>query len=108
MYVHVRKDMRELVQNLWKNVVSSQNEAEYQQRLNELDQACVNSSKFVDCIKKFWLTLHKERFVEAWTNKVMHLENTTTNRYDYVYFKIVIILFIYFLHLIDFFVQFNI
>jgi hypothetical protein len=38
----------------------------------------------------------------------MHLENTTTNRYDYVYFKIVIILFIYFLRLIDFFVQFNI
>ncbi|KAK2383491.1 protein FAR1-RELATED SEQUENCE [Trifolium repens] len=81
MAVHVPKDMRELLQNLWYNVVSSQNEVEFQQRLNELDQACVNSSKFVDYINNIWLTPHKERFVHAWTNKVMHLGNTTTNRY---------------------------
>jgi hypothetical protein len=86
MAVHVPKDMRESLQNLWYNVVFSQNEVEFQQRLNELDQACVNSSKFVDYINNIWLTPHKERFVHAWTNKVMHLGNTTTNRYDYVYF----------------------
>jgi hypothetical protein len=50
MAVHVPKDMRESLQNLWYNVVFSQNEVEFQQRLNELDQACVNSSKFVDYI----------------------------------------------------------
>jgi hypothetical protein len=51
--------------NLWRNVVSSQNEVEYQQQLNALDQACVNSTKFVDYINKIWLTPHKERFVHA-------------------------------------------
>jgi hypothetical protein len=96
MAVHVPKDMRELLQNLWYNVVSSQNEVEFQQRLNELDQACVNSSKFVDYINNIWLTPHKERFVHAWTNKVMHLGNTTTNRYDYVYLYSVIFLFFIF------------
>ncbi|KAK2418954.1 protein FAR1-RELATED SEQUENCE [Trifolium repens] len=88
MSVHVRKDMRELLQNLWRNVVFSQNEVEYQQRLNELDQACVNSRKFVDYINKIWLTPHKERFVHAWTNKVMHLGNTTINRVESTHWKL--------------------
>jgi hypothetical protein len=48
--------MRELVKNLWQNIVSSPNQVEYQQRLNALDQACVNSSKFVDYYNKTWLT----------------------------------------------------
>lgn len=88
--VHVSKDMREMVKNLWQNIVYSSDEVEYQQRLNELEQACVNSKKFFDYVNNIWLTPHKEKFVAAWTNKVMHLGNTTTNRYDYVYFKIVI------------------
>ncbi|KAK2373976.1 protein FAR1-RELATED SEQUENCE [Trifolium repens] len=88
MSVHVPKDMRELLQNLWRNVVSSQNEVEFQQRLNELDQACVNSNKFVDYIDNIWLTPHKERFVHAWTNKVMHLGNTTTNRVESAHWKL--------------------
>jgi alpha-glucosidase len=87
--VHVSKDMRELV----KNVVSSPDEVEYQHQLNALEQTCVKSSKFVDYVNNTWLTSHKERFDAAWSNQVMHLGNTTTNRYDYVYFKIVIILF---------------
>ncbi|KAK2366952.1 PKS-NRPS hybrid synthetase [Trifolium repens] len=86
--VHVPKDMRELLQNLWRNVVSSQNEVEFQQRLNKLDQACVNSNKFVDYINNIWLTPHKERFVHAWTNKVMHLGNTTTNRVESAHWKL--------------------
>jgi len=37
---------------------------------------------FVDYVNQTWLTPHKERFVKAWMNKVMHLGNTTTNRYQ--------------------------
>ena len=36
----------------------------------------------VDYMKQTWLIPHKERFVVVWTNKVMHLGNTTTNRYE--------------------------
>ena len=33
---------------------------------------------FVDYVNQTWLIPHQERFVKAWTNKVMHLGNTTT------------------------------
>ncbi|KAH1241766.1 hypothetical protein GmHk_07G019265 [Glycine max] len=37
---------------------------------------------FVDYVNKTWIIPHKERFVTVWTNKVMHLGNTTTNRVE--------------------------
>jgi hypothetical protein len=83
---HLVKDMRKLVKQLWQNIVFSQDEVEYQQRLNEFEQACAGSSKFLDYVNDTWLNPHRQRFVEAWTNRVMHLGNTTTNRYDYAYF----------------------
>ena len=39
---------------------------------------------FVDYVNETWIIPHKENFVTAWTNKVMHLGNTTTNRYENV------------------------
>ncbi|KAH1194226.1 hypothetical protein GmHk_19G055071 [Glycine max] len=39
---------------------------------------------FVDYVKDTWIIPHKEKFVTAWTNKVMHLGNTTTNKYEIV------------------------
>ena len=39
---------------------------------------------FVDYVNETWIILHKEKFVKAWTNKVIHLGNTTTNRYEIV------------------------
>ncbi|KAH1257729.1 hypothetical protein GmHk_03G007632 [Glycine max] len=35
---------------------------------------------FVDYVNKTWIISHKEKFVTACMNKVMHLGNTTTNR----------------------------
>ncbi|GAU16800.1 hypothetical protein TSUD_200430 [Trifolium subterraneum] len=78
--VLVPKDMRDLVKNLCNNVVFSSNEVEYGLNLNEFEQTCVNSSKFLDYVKNSWLNNYKERFVAAWNNKVMHLGNTTSNR----------------------------
>jgi len=40
---------------------------------------------FVDYVKDIWIISHKEKFITAWTNKVMHLGNTTTNRYEIVH-----------------------
>ena len=39
---------------------------------------------FVDYVKDTWIISHKEKFVTAWTNKVMHLRNTTTSSYEIV------------------------
>lgn len=59
---------------------------------------CDNVHPFEDCVQTFelvyflspilveyvsgaWLRPHKEKFVKAWTDRVMHLSNTTSNRY---------------------------
>ncbi|XP_045802207.1 uncharacterized protein LOC123895761 [Trifolium pratense] len=76
------------VKNLWRDVVESPNEVEYQQRLNAFQQACVNSSNFVEYVNNTWLAPHKEQFVEAWTNRVMHLGNTTTNRVESAHWRL--------------------
>jgi len=40
-------------------------------------------------VKETWLTSHQERLVETWIKGVMHMGNTTTNKYDYICMKIV-------------------
>ncbi|KAH1192837.1 hypothetical protein GmHk_19G053981 [Glycine max] len=37
---------------------------------------------FTDYVNDTWIIPHKEKFITAWTNKVMHLGNTTTNRVE--------------------------
>ncbi|GAU50943.1 hypothetical protein TSUD_375430 [Trifolium subterraneum] len=86
--VLVPKDMHDLVKKLWNNVVFSSNEVEYGLNLNEFDQACVNSRKFHDYVKNSWLNNYKERFVTTWTNKVMHLGNTMSNRAESAHWKL--------------------
>ncbi|KAL5159962.1 hypothetical protein HKD37_15G044200 [Glycine soja] len=47
---------------------------------------CPSKQQFDGCLKRFemdtWIIPHKEKFVTLWTNKVMHLGNTTTNRVE--------------------------
>lgn len=36
---------------------------------------------FCEYVKNTWLNPHKEKFVTAWVDRLMHMGNTTTNRY---------------------------
>jgi len=47
---------------------------------------------FVDYVCQTWVFLHKEIFLKARTNKVMHLGNRTTNRYEYFFLFVLICL----------------
>ena len=60
----------------------SSDEVEYEQRLGLFRGTCIDCSVFYDYVHEQWLNSHKEKFVDAWTNRVMHLGNTTTSRYD--------------------------
>ncbi|KAH1194291.1 hypothetical protein GmHk_19G055125 [Glycine max] len=40
---------------------------------------------FFDYVNQTWIIPHKEKFVKAWTNKMMYLENTTTNRVEFAH-----------------------
>ena len=73
--------MQETIDILWKDLVWDSDEVEYTQRFHKLEQACVDCSEFIDYLKDTSLTPHMHRFVGAWTNRVLHLGNTTTNRY---------------------------
>ena len=54
---------------------------EYDECVAKFDVVCSPWPLFVDYVKKTWLLPYKEKFVTAWTDKVMHLGNTTSNRY---------------------------
>jgi alpha-glucosidase len=74
-------DLQKTINTLWMEVVWASDEVEYGQRLHQLEQACVDYSGFINYVKDTWLTPHRQRFVGAWINRVLHLGNTTTNRY---------------------------
>ncbi|KAH1249563.1 hypothetical protein GmHk_05G012890 [Glycine max] len=50
--------------------------------------ACSPWPMFVDYVNETWVIPHKEKFITAWTNKVMHLGNTTTNRVEYAHWAL--------------------
>ncbi|XP_045810534.1 uncharacterized protein LOC123904975 [Trifolium pratense] len=55
--VQIPKDMQQKVKNLWRDVVESPDEVEYQQRLNAFQQACVNSSNLVEYVNNTWAAM---------------------------------------------------
>ena len=52
--------------------------------LKKFEIACSPWPMFVGYVNETWIISQKEKFVTAWTNKVMHLGNTTINRYENV------------------------
>ena len=63
-------------------MVDYPSENEFDECLKKFEIVCSPWIMFVDYVNQTWIIPHKEKFVKAWTNKVMHLENTTTNKYE--------------------------
>ncbi|KAH1188237.1 hypothetical protein GmHk_U059798 [Glycine max] len=57
-------------------------EQQFDEYLKRFEMVCSSWPMFVDYVKDTWIIPHKKNFVTAWTNKVMHLGNTTTNRVE--------------------------
>ncbi|XP_058783030.1 uncharacterized protein LOC131657679 [Vicia villosa] len=57
-------------------------EDKFDVHLNHFESVYGDIPSFFKYVKETWLTLYKERFVPAWTNRVTHLGNTTTNRVE--------------------------
>ncbi|KAH1197677.1 Protein FAR1-RELATED SEQUENCE 5 [Glycine max] len=72
----------EYVMNAWGTLVDCPSEQQFDEYLKRFEMVCSPWSMFVDYVKDTWIIPHKEKFVTAWTNKVMHLGNTTTNRVE--------------------------
>ncbi|XP_027912854.1 uncharacterized protein LOC114172722 isoform X2 [Vigna unguiculata] len=87
MMVHP-KEQYDLVMDAWHNVMNSPNEGEYTHRLALFDKVCSDFPNFGDYVKNTWLTPHKEKFVTAWIDRVMHLGNTTLNRSETAHWRL--------------------
>ncbi|KAL5180235.1 PKS-NRPS hybrid synthetase [Glycine soja] len=75
----VQKNAWDYVMEAWGSLVYCPCESSFDEYLKKFEMACSLWPMFVDYACQTWVIPHKERFVKAWTNKVMHLGNTTTN-----------------------------
>ena len=65
-------------------------ENSFDEYLKNFEMTCFPWPMFVDYMCQTWVIPHKEKFVKVWTNKVMHLGNTTTNKYEYGFMFVLI------------------
>ncbi|KAL5146828.1 Protein FAR1-RELATED SEQUENCE 5 [Glycine soja] len=86
---HIDKNVKEKCKSLnawdyvmdsWGNLVDCPSEQEFPEHLQRFQVACSSWPMFIDYVCETWIVPHKEKFILAWMNKVMHLGNTTTNR----------------------------
>ncbi|KAH1215450.1 PKS-NRPS hybrid synthetase [Glycine max] len=75
-----QKNVWDYVMDNWGTLVDCPSKQEFAESLQKFQIACSPWPMFVDYVNDTWIIPHKEKFITAWTNKVMHLGNTTTNR----------------------------
>ncbi|KAL5141608.1 putative protein FAR1-RELATED SEQUENCE 10 [Glycine soja] len=76
------KNAWDYVMDSWGTLVDCPSEYEFHESHQKFQVACSPWPMFVDYVNDTWIIPHKEKFITAWTNKVMHLGNTTTNRVE--------------------------
>ncbi|XP_057445785.1 uncharacterized protein LOC130737925 [Lotus japonicus] len=74
-----KDDFKDIVMEQWTDLVNAETEQQYEKEWRNMCAMCKDHPKFTKYISETWLT-HKEKFVKAWTNNVMHFGNTTSNR----------------------------
>ncbi|KAH1229382.1 PKS-NRPS hybrid synthetase [Glycine max] len=77
-----QKNVWDYVMDNWGNLVDCPLEQEFPEHLQRFQVVCSPWPMFTDYVCETWIIPHKEKFILAWTNKVMHLGNTTTNRVE--------------------------
>ncbi|KAJ1424222.1 Protein FAR1-RELATED SEQUENCE 6 [Sesbania bispinosa] len=70
------------IMDTWMSLMHSSTESDFEMQLTTFEQMCLPFGLFLNYVKNTWLIPHKEKFVDAWINKVMHLGTTTTNRVE--------------------------
>ena len=61
----------------WESLVDCPSKDQFDDCLKKFEIVCLPWLMFIDYVNQTWIISHKEKFVKALTNKVMHLENTT-------------------------------
>jgi len=74
-------DAWDVILQTWENFMDCEDELKFNDCVNRLEVVCQSWPVFFEYVNDSWIILYKKYFVKAWTNKVMHLGNTTSNRY---------------------------
>ena len=69
----------------WNVLLFSSSEDECITRLNALQQDFISYPQAIEYVTSTWLDKYKENFVSAWTDKIMHFGNLTTNKYNFIF-----------------------
>ncbi|XP_006586499.1 uncharacterized protein [Glycine max] len=77
-----QKNAWDYVMEAWGSLVNCPCESSFDEYVKKIEMDCSSWPIFVDYVCQTWVIPHKEKFVKAWTNKVMHLGNTTTKRVE--------------------------
>ena len=70
----------------------AENEATFFVALNRFQEDYADHPAAVEYVVKQWVEPYKEKFICAWTNNIMHYDNTTTNRYVNSHYLIYLVL----------------
>ena len=81
-----QKNAWDYVMEAWGSLVNCPCESSFDEYVKKIEMDCSSWPIFVDYVCQTWVIPHKEKFVKAWTDKVMHLGNTTTKRFEYCFF----------------------
>jgi len=74
-------DAWDVVMEEWKNVMYCEDDSSFNDCVDRLRHVCISWPLFFEYVNESWIIPYKKFFVKAWTNRVMHLGNTTSNRY---------------------------
>ncbi|KAH9753465.1 protein FAR1-RELATED SEQUENCE [Citrus sinensis] len=66
----------------WNLLVLSSNEIEFIDHFKTMQRDFASFPAVMEYVTNAWLNNYKERFVSAWTDKIMHFGNLTTNRVE--------------------------
>jgi len=86
MLVHP-KDAWDVVMEAWESVIDCWDCDTFPRCVERFECVCLPWPLFLEYVQKTRIRPHKEeKFVKAWTDKVIHLGNTTSNKYVSIFY----------------------
>ncbi|KAH1253378.1 putative protein FAR1-RELATED SEQUENCE 10 [Glycine max] len=83
-----QKYVWDYVMDNWGTLVDCPSEQQFVESLQKFQIAFSPRPMFFDYVNVTWIIPHKEKFITAWTNKVMHIGNTKTNRVESAHYSL--------------------
>ncbi|XP_068492204.1 uncharacterized protein [Phaseolus vulgaris] len=72
----------EVVMDSWRTIIDCTYIAKFDEFIKSFETIFSPWPLLVEYVKNTWIIPHKEKFVKCWTDSLMHLGNTTSNRVE--------------------------